>query len=82
MNINSKNSFDLIFNFSSKNKNIKRNYSKLNKIKLNSNKIIKANRGLSTQKLKPKIFNKKAKETEAKTLPKNQEIISHDKSNK
>ena len=56
------NSFDSIFNFAPKNKIIKKN----NNIKLNNskpknivlNKIIKANRGLSRQKLRPKAKNK------------------------
>ena len=63
MTMNSKNSFDFIFNFASKNKIIKKNNIKLNKDKTykagKSNNIIKANRGLSRMKLRPKVKNNK-----------------------
>jgi len=63
MTMNSKNSFDFIFNFASKNKIIKKNNIKLNKDKTykagKSNNIIKANRGLSRMKLRPKVNNNK-----------------------
>ena len=72
MTINSKNSFDSIFNFTSKNKIIKKKNNIIKNIHNNTNKIIKANRGLSRQKLKPKI-----------NIPKNQEKkFSSDKINK
>ena len=60
MTMNSKDSFDSIFNFAPKNKIIKKNNIKLNKNKSNiSNNIIKANRGLSRLKLRPKENNNK-----------------------
>ena len=63
MTMNSKKSFDSIFNFSPKNKLIKKNNIKLNKNKTYkagiSNNIIKANRGLSRMKLRPKVNNNK-----------------------
>ena len=71
MTINSKSSFDSIFNFTSKNKILKKNNTLLNnevnnnvnmnipkKKNIITNKIIKANRGLSSMKLRPKISNK------------------------
>ena len=63
MTMNSKNSFDSIFNFAPKNKIVKKNNIKLNKNKTYkagiSNNIIKANRGLSRMKLRPKVSNNK-----------------------
>ena len=64
MTLNSKSSYDSIFNFTSKIKKIKKIDIDLNNINLSKkknilhNKIIKANRGLSRQKLRPKISNK------------------------
>ena len=63
MGINSKNSFDSIFNFAPINKiikknNIKSNINKINRMGINNN-IIKANRGLSRQKLRPKVSSNK-----------------------
>ena len=79
MTINSKNSFDSIFNFAPKYKMIKKNNSKLtfnnnnnnNIIKKKKpvlNKIIKANRGLSRQKLRPKLNNKMAIDAEISNI--------------
>ena len=63
MNINSKNSFDSIFNFAPINRIIKKNNIKSNINKINNNginnNIIKANRGLSRQKLRPKFNSNK-----------------------
>ena len=89
MNMNSKGSFDSIFNFESKNRIIKRNNTKINN-QLNFNKknnsirkVIKANRGLSRQKLRPKINNKIIIDSDASNLSKDQEhIISLNKLNK
>ena len=63
MSANSKNSFDSIFNFAPINRIIKKNNiksytNKMNRTGMNNN-IIKANRGLSRQKLRPKVSNKK-----------------------
>ena len=56
--LNSKSSYDSIFNFApikiAKKNNIKLNINKTNKTGINNN-IIKANRGLSRQKLRPKV---------------------------
>ena len=81
MTMNSKGSFDSIFNFESKNRIIKRNNTKIsNQLNLNLNKrnssikkIIKANRGLSRQKLRPKINNKIFIDSDVSNTSKEQE---------
>ena len=79
MTINSKSSFDSIYNFAPKYKIIKRNYTNINN-KLNSNKnqninkIIKANRGLSRQKLRPKISCKTIIDADISSISKPQDL--------
>ena len=85
MTMNSKSSFDSIFNFASKNKILKKNNSLLNnnqvnnvnvtvqkKKNINANKIIKANRGLSRIKIRPKINKKLVIDAEISNISKNQ----------
>ena len=87
MTLNSKTSFDSIFNFHSKNRTIKKNHSLVNnQINNNTNtnsnanlikkknsltKIIKVNRGLSRQKLRPKVNNKIIIEADISNVTKN-----------
>ena len=83
MAINSKSSFDSIFNFPSKNKILKKNNTLINnqvnstnvnipkKKNIITNKIIKANRGLSKIKLKPKINSKMVIDAENSNISKN-----------
>ena len=83
MTIKRKSSFDSIFNFASKNKIFKKNNTLLNnqennanintqkKKNIDTNKIIKANRGLSRMKLRPKINNNFLIDAEISNIPKN-----------
>ena len=67
------NSLESIFNFAPKNKIFKKNNSKSNNLRTkntNVNKIIKANRGLSRQKLRPKPKNKLIIEADISSMSK------------
>jgi hypothetical protein len=69
------NSFDSIFNFAPKNKIVKKNNTRLNNSKpknIISNTVIKANRGLSRQKLRPKPKNKLLIEADISNISKAQ----------
>ena len=86
--INSKDSLDSIYNFTSKNKILKKNYTTINSRlisnkndKNDKNKIIKANRGLSRQKLRPKISNKIIIDADISDISKTQAYISSKKLN-
>ena len=86
MTLNPKTSFDSIFNFHSKNKMIKKNNTLLTNQNNNTNiniikkknsltGLIKANRGLSRQKLRPKVNKKIIIEADISAIPKNNTMI-------